>query len=405
MKTKCVADIKDRDLVDGIFLVKDKILAMAKNGKPYLTLKLMDKSGEVDAKVWDNADEVGSLFDKNDFLAVRAKASVYLGKMQLILSELKLVPEDQVDLADFLPETDRDINVMVGELKGLVSSLRDPELKRLLIAFFGDPELMAQFRVAPAAKGMHHVYLGGLLEHSLAVAKLVDAMTPLYEGLNRDLLIAGALLHDIGKVREMSYIRSFDYTDEGKLIGHITIGVEMLQERISSLPGFPVELGMLLKHMLLSHHGQYEYGSPKRPKTLEATILNYLDDLDSKINGIRTHIRKEPDNPSRWTSYHRLYDRYFFKENCLQGEEMELRPEDCLEPSERIPERVSPPPFSSPPPQAPQAQHPPEAPRAPQAQQAQQQKGGAPQEPARGNEQGRKNFSNNPFAALKNPKG
>jgi 3'-5' exoribonuclease len=286
----------------------------------------------------------------------------------------------------------------------LISTLKDPDLGRLMNAFFHDEEILAQYRVAPAAKGMHHVYLGGLLEHSLAVAKLVDATVPLYDGLNRDLLIAGALLHDIGKVREMTYLRSFDYSDEGKLIGHITIGVEMLHERVTGLPGFPAELAMLLKHMILSHHGQYEYGSPKRPKTLEATILNYLDDLDSKINGIRTHIRKEPDNPSRWTSYHRLYDRYFFKENCLQGEEMEPGPEDCLEPSERIPERVSPPPFSAPPPQAPRAQHPPLAPGAPQPQQAQQQKGGAPQEPARGNEQGRKNFSNNPFAALKNPK-
>jgi 3'-5' exoribonuclease len=363
LKRKCVADIKDRDLVDAVFLVKDKILAMAKNGKPYLTLKLMDKSGEVDAKVWDNADEIGLLFDKNDFLAVRAKASVYLGKMQLILSELKRVPEEEVDLADFLPETDRDINLMVEELQALVASLKDPDLARLLQAFFQDPELLAQFRVAPAAKGMHHVYLGGLLEHSLAVAKLVDAMIPLYQGLNRDLLIAGALLHDVGKVREMTYMRSFDYSDEGKLIGHITIGVEMLQERISSLPGFPVELGMLLKHMLLSHHGQYEYGSPKRPKTMEATILNYLDDLDSKINGIRTHIRKEPDNPSRWTSYHRLYDRYFFKENGLQDEEPEV-PE--LTQAELLPE----PPV-------------------------------ARQEPAPGKE-AKRNFSNSPFAGLKN---
>jgi 3'-5' exoribonuclease len=323
LKKKSVAEIKDRDLVESVFLVKDKILAMAKNGKPYLTLKLMDKTGEVDAKIWDNADATAAIFDRNDFLAVRAKASVYLGKMQLIVSELKRVPEESVDLADFLPETDRDINLMVEELAALVDSLADPDLKRLLNSFFGDPELMAQYRVAPAAKGMHHVYLGGLLEHSLAVAKLVDAMVPLYEGLNRDLLVAGALLHDVGKVREMTYLRAFDYSDEGKLIGHITIGVEMLQERLAKLPGFPVELGMLLKHMLLSHHGQYEYGSPKRPKTVEATILNYLDDLDSKINGIRTHIRKEPDNPSRWTSYHRLYDRYFFKENCLHSEEQE----------------------------------------------------------------------------------
>jgi len=387
LKKKCVADIKDRDMVDAVFLVKDKILAMAKNGKPYLTLKLMDKTGEVDAKVWDNADEIGSLFEKNDFLAVHAKASVYLGKMQLILSDLKLVPEEQVDLADFLPETDRDINIMVDELKALVASLKDPNLKRLLIAFFGDPELLAQFRVAPAAKGMHHVYLGGLLEHSLAVAKLVDAMMPLYEGLNRDLLIAGALLHDVGKVREMTYMRSFDYSDEGKLIGHITIGVEMLQERITSLPGFPVELGMLLKHMLLSHHGQYEYGSPKRPKTMEATILNYLDDLDSKINGIRTHIRKEPDNPSRWTSYHRLYDRYFFKENCLQGED-DLSPVEFPElEAELVPET-----------EAEQLQKTvaqavvETVPEPAVARQAAQ----------RGRDESRKPFSNSPFATLKN---
>jgi 3'-5' exoribonuclease len=378
LKKICVADIKDRDMVDAVFLVKEKILAMAKNGKPYLTLKLMDKTGELDAKVWDNADEVGALFDKNDFLAVRAKASVYLGKMQLILSELKRVPEEQVHLADFLPETDRDISLMEQELHALVASLRDPDLQRLLNSFFCDCELIAQFRLAPAAKGMHHVYLGGLLEHSLAVAKLVDAMAPLYEGLNRDLLIAGALLHDVGKVREMTYLRSFDYTDEGKLIGHITIGAEMLQERISSLPGFPVELGMLLKHMILSHHGQYEYGSPKRPKTMEATILNYLDDLDSKINGIRTHIRKEPDNPSRWTSYHRLYDRYFFKENCLH-EDDELHPEDFLEPAELVPEPTA----------------------VPEAEAARQEPVEARQERG-GRAEGRKSFSNNPFATLKN---
>ena len=310
-----VSDIKDRSQVESVFLVREKITAMAKNGKPYLTLKLMDKSGEVDGKVWDNVDQVAAGFDKDDFISIRAKATIYLGKMQLVIAELKRVPDEEVVLADFLPEAARAIDEMVDELGSLLATITDPHLKPLLAAFFEDSALMALYRNAPAAKGMHHVYLGGLLEHSLAVAKLVDSVVPLYEGVNRDLLIAGALLHDVGKVREMTYSRSFDYTDEGKLLGHITIGVEMLQEKIIGIGGIPQEMSMLLKHMLLSHHGQYEYGSPKRPKTVEATILNYLDDLDSKINGIRTHMGKEAESLSRWTSYHRLYDRYYYKDN------------------------------------------------------------------------------------------
>jgi 3'-5' exoribonuclease len=337
-----IKEIRDRQQVDSVFLVKEKITAMAKNGKPYLTLKLMDKSGEVDGKVWDNIDVTAATFDKDDFIAIRSKATIYLGKMQLVVSELKRVPEEEVNLADFLPETERNIEEMTRELGTLVASLRDPFLQRLLGDLFGDPEFMSRYRVAPAAKGMHHVYLGGLLEHSLAVARLVEQIVPLYPDLNRDLLITGALLHDMGKVREMTYLRSFDYSDEGKLIGHITIGVEMLHERIIAIPGFPPELAMLLKHLILSHHGQYEFGSPKRPKTIEATILNYLDDLDSKINGIRTHIRKEPDSNSSWTAYHRLYDRYYFKENCLESEAAEERAGSEEPPSPPRPEPAAP---------------------------------------------------------------
>lgn len=331
-----VSEIKDRSQVDSVFLVREKITAMAKNGKPYLTLKLMDKTGEVEGKVWDNVDVLSAAFDKDDFVAVRSKATVYLGKMQLVIAELRRVPDEEVTLADFLPEAGRAIGEMTAELAALLATLGDQHLKRLLAAFFDDPAFMALYSSAPAAKGMHHVYLGGLLEHSLAVARLADRIVPLYEGINRDLLIAGALLHDVGKVREMTYSRSFDYTDEGKLLGHITIGVEMIQEKIAAVGGFPQDLAMLLKHMILSHHGQYEFGSPKRPKTVEATILNYLDDLDSKINGIRTHIGKEAEGGSRWTSYHRLYDRYFYKENC-QDEGAQLEPAAPLQEEEPTP--------------------------------------------------------------------
>jgi 3'-5' exoribonuclease len=323
-----VSDIRDRSQVDSLFLVREKITAMAKNGKPYLTLKLMDKTGEVEGKVWDNVDEMSAAFAKDDFVAVRAKATIYLGKMQLVIGDLRRVPDGEVALADFLPEAGRNVDEMVAELALLIDTLTNIHLKKLLTALFDDPELVALYRSAPAAKGMHHVYLGGLLEHSLAVARLVDRIAPLYEGVDRDLLIAGALLHDVGKVKEMAFSRSFDYTDEGKLLGHIMIGVELVQEKIAVVEGFPRELAMLLKHMILSHHGQYEYGSPKRPKTVEATILSYLDDLDSKINGIRSHISRETDANARWTSYHRLYDRYFYKDNCREESEIPPLPVD-----------------------------------------------------------------------------
>ncbi len=336
MTKQYVADIKDRDPVKAVFLVKEKIMAMAKNGKPYMNLRFMDKSGEVDAKLWDNTDELDKLFDKNDFVQVRGKASVYMNKMQVVVAEISRVPEEEVDLADFLPESPRSIAEMREELHAVVDALSNPHLKALMELFLADEPFMDLYCKAPAAKGMHHVYLGGLMEHSLALVKLVRSISPLYEGINEELLVVGALLHDAGKIHEMSYDRSFDYTDAGKLLGHITIGVELVEEKIRMVEGFPRELGLLLKHMLLSHHGQYEFGSPKRPKTIEATILNYLDDLDSKINGIRLHIAKETASTSRWTAHHRLYDRYFFKGNGME-EEQET---ECVQEEVFVPEPV-----------------------------------------------------------------
>ena len=324
MSKQFVSLIKDRDPVNSVFLVKDKILAMAKNGKPYMNLRLMDKSGDVEAKVWDNTELLDKQFEKDDFVNVRGKASVYMNKMQVVIAEITRVPEEQVVLADFLPESPRDGAEMRQELTDTVTALVNPHLRRLMDSFLADEAFMSLYCQAPAAKGMHHVYLGGLLEHSLSLVKLVKNIVPLYSGINEDLLIVGALLHDVGKIYEMSFSRAIDYTDAGKLLGHITIGVELVAEKIHQVDGFPRELSLLLKHMLLSHHGQYEYGSPKRPKTVEATILNYLDDLDSKINGIQTHIAKEAASTSRWSAHHRLYDRYFFKSNGMESEADEV---------------------------------------------------------------------------------
>ncbi len=308
-----INQIKERDRVKSIFLVRDKITAMAKNGKPYMTLKMMDRTGEVEGRIWDQVDQFSAMFEKDDFILINAKASLYMGKMQLIVQDLKKVNEELIDLADFLPVSKRSSVEMRNELDGILNSLTDPHIESLLRAFFDDPGFFSLYSRAPAAKAMHHVFLGGLLEHSLAVVALASDVAARYPQVNRDLLICGALLHDVGKVKELSYQRSFGYTDEGKLLGHIVIGVQMVEDRLRELPDFPPELSMLIKHLLLSHHGQYDYGSPKRPKFLEAVILNFIDDLDSKINGVQTHIDKEPDREENWTNYHRLYDRYFYK--------------------------------------------------------------------------------------------
>lgn len=327
MKKVFVAAIRERDWVDTPFLVRDKIMAMAKNGKPYMTLKLIDRSGEVEARVWDRVDEFGDQFGKDDFIRVQGKASVYLGKMQLVVQELSRLPEDQVDLADFLPVAPRSSAEMELELRAKVGSMQsEGYLRRLLEAFLADEHFLHHYRMAPAAKSMHHAYLSGLLEHSLAVADLADDICLRYPTLNRDLLLTGALLHDVGKVAELCYARSFDYTDAGKLLGHIVMGVEMVDAKARDIPGFPAEVLVMVKHLLLSHHGQYEYGSPKRPKTLEALVLNFIDDMDAKINGVRTHIEREPDNPSTWTSYHRLYDRYFYKGSASSDQASQPEP-------------------------------------------------------------------------------
>jgi 3'-5' exoribonuclease len=336
LKQSYIENIKERDQVSDVFLVKNKVTAMAKNGKPYLTLKLMDRTGEVEGRLWDRVDELSRLFDKNDFIHVQGKASVYLGKMQLVVQQLTRVDDEQIDLADFLPVSGRDQAGMRSQLDALIATLKDEHIVALLRSFFDNPAFFADFAKAPAAKGMHHVYLGGLLEHSLAVAALASDVSARYADVNRDLLICGALLHDIGKVSELTYARSFDYSDEGKLLGHIVIGVQMVEDQLRRIDGFSPQTALMIKHLLLSHHGQYDYGSPKRPKFLEAVILNYVDDLDSKINGVMSHVAREPQNEGNWTSYHRLYDRYFYT-GGMERQEPAATPSQAVVPSRPTP--------------------------------------------------------------------
>jgi 3'-5' exoribonuclease len=320
-----VNQIKDGDKVESIFLVKDKNTGITKNGNLYIHLMLMDRTGEIKARIWDNAEEFKKKFEKNNFIKVKSRASLYQKMLQLTIKDLEYIPSDEVFIDDFLPKTKSNIEKLFNELKKHANGINNIHLKKLLELFLKDEEWMHLFKMAPAAKSLHHAYIGGLLEHTLNLVKLVIEISKLYPRLNIDLLISGAILHDIGKIKELSFQNVFDYTDKGRLVGHITIGVEMLNEKIQELPDFPFELDLLLKHLILSHHGHFEFGSPKRPKTLEAIALYYLDDLDAKIDGIARLIDVENDNKSPWTSFSRLYERYFFKGKLIDADEADLK--------------------------------------------------------------------------------
>ncbi len=312
-KRRFLKDIKEREKVEDLFLVTKKESGVSKSGKSYLNLKLMDRSGELEARVWDRVEDISAGFKKGDFVIVRGFAVAYQGNIQINATTVESISPSDVNITDFLPASKRDLDEMLQSLESIISGIKDMHLQALLISVFRDESIRELFKRAPAAKSMHHNYIGGLIEHALSLCSLVREVSEHYEGINQDLLTAGAILHDIGKIYELSYERSFDYTDEGRLLGHITIGINLLDEKIREIPDFPGELAMLLKHMLLSHHGHLEFGSPKRPKTVEAVILYYCDDLDSKIQSMQAHIASEPDSDSRWTSYHRLYNRYIHK--------------------------------------------------------------------------------------------
>ncbi len=319
-KSFYVKDIKTGDRVNEIFLAAEKNLAYSQKGSPYLNLRLRDRTGEVDGKIWENALAWDKAFKKGDLIRIQARALSFKNAIQLSIIELRKVEDAEVDLADYFPVAKRDREAMFAELLAYCGQVKTPCLAALLQAFFRDAKIVDLFRRAPAAKGFHHIYIGGLLEHTLSVVRLLDLAAAHYQGINRDLLITGGILHDIGKIYEFSFDRIVDYSDAGRLIGHIVMGVEMIDSKIASIPDFPEQTAMELRHLMLSHHGVLEFGSPKRPKTLEALIVHYMDDLDAKVNAFQETIREDRDGESDWTAYHRLFDRYIYKGRKQNGE-------------------------------------------------------------------------------------
>jgi 3'-5' exoribonuclease len=314
MKTKYVCDLIAGESVDEVFVLAEKNMAQKKDGGNYLTLELRDKGGRIKGVVWDNVASVAVSAASGDFVRIRGNVSEYRGSMQVVVRRMKRIPATKVDPADFLPITTRNVETMFERLTGLTRVIETDYIRELLEAFWSDPSFVADFKTAPAAKRMHHAYIGGLLEHTLSMSLLAERIAGHYQGIDMDLLMAGVILHDIGKTRELSYDVQLDYSDEGRLLSHIVIGIEMVNQKLKLVDNFPIQKASLLKHMIISHHGSREFGSPEPPKTLEAFLLNHIDEIDSKVNSIRDFIAKE-DQSENWTSYHRLLERHFYTGN------------------------------------------------------------------------------------------
>lgn len=311
MKKQFINDFKPGDFIDDIFVLAEKTVAQKKDGNNYLNVTLADKTGSIKGVVWDNVDRIVAGLSSGDVVSIQATVNEYKGAAQLVIKNMAPCPAEAVDPSEFLPATRLDIENMFERLLKIAAALQDGHLKVLLNAFWNDEEFVRQFKTAPAAKKMHHAYIGGLLEHTLSMATLAEKIAGHYSGIDRDLLITGAILHDIGKTRELEYTFKIDYSDQGRLLSHIVIGLEMIADKLVNINDFPEEQELLLKHMIVSHHGTQEFGSPEPPKTIEAVLLNYIDEMDSKVKGIRDFMASE-DAHETWTSFHRLLGRHFY---------------------------------------------------------------------------------------------
>ncbi|MGH9497396.1 MAG: 3'-5' exoribonuclease YhaM family protein [Candidatus Sulfotelmatobacter sp.] len=299
----CDCARQENKIVTSSFVVVSKQIKPKKTGEPYLALTLGDRSGQLEAKMWDNVEDVLDAFEQDDFIKAKGLVNKYKQRFQFTIHKVRKLGESEIEFADYLPKTTKDIDELWQTLAGFVASFQNPHLKGLVQAFMADPEISAAYRNAPAAKTLHHAYIGGLLDHVVSLYRSCDLICQNYPQINRDLLLTGAFFHDIGKIHELTYNRSFSYTTKGQLLGHMIIELEMLQAKLARFPEFPGELKTMIEHLIISHHGQYDFGSPKLPMFPEALVLHYLDDLDSKMEAMRAQFERESSLDGPWTSY------------------------------------------------------------------------------------------------------
>lgn len=305
---KFIRDLKEGDRIFDIYLCKHKQGAVTKNGKPYENVILQDKTGTIDAKVWEpNNPGIGN-YNALDYIEVHGDVNLFQGNLQVSMKRIRVCREGEYNPADYLPVSEKDINVMYDELKRYIQNIGSSWLKQLLEAFFiKDEAFIKAFLFSSAAKTVHHGFVGGLLEHTLSVTKLCDYYCKAYPILKRDLLLTAAMCHDIGKVKEISPFPENDYTDDGQLLGHIVMGSQMVAEKAAEIEGFPHVLLAQLQHCILAHHGKYEYGSPKLPALMEALALNYADDTDAKLETFKEILENNSANQG-WLGFNRLFE-------------------------------------------------------------------------------------------------
>jgi 3'-5' exoribonuclease len=320
MKSPYVKELEADQTITGSFLVCSKEIRQKKTGDPYLSLLLGDRTGELDAKMWDNVAEVMETFERDDFVKIKGLLQIFHNRPQLTIHKIRLLHDSEVDFTDYFPASTRDPQEMWRELRQFVAEVANPHLRKLLDALLDDDDIARRYRIAPAAKQIHHAYLGGLIEHVLSLCQLSRLAAGHYRNIDVDLLVTGAVLHDIGKIHELSYERGFSYSTEGQLLGHMLIGVRMVGEKLRDIPDFPPRLRSLVEHMIISHHGRLEFGSPKVPVFPEAMLLHYLDDMDSKMECMRHLLETDRQVDGCFTSYSAPLERVLLKKDKYLGD-------------------------------------------------------------------------------------
>lgn len=319
MKTSYVTDLLSEQTITSFFLVHEKELRNTREGKAYLRLELGDRSGTIEARMWDQFETVARDINRDDFVKVQGRVELYKNRPQLAVLQVRLAKPEEIDLTDYLPHTKGDVEKMWTDLRRHAESIANPWLKKLVLGVISEPEITRCYKRAPAAKTMHHAYLGGLLEHVISLCEMSRHVAAHYRELDVDLLLTAAILHDVGKLDELCYERAIGYTTQGQLLGHIVMELETVTNAIGRIEGFPAPLKTVVQHLLISHHGQYEFGSPKQPMIREALVFHYLDDLDSKLAAVRVALAS-PSGDDEWSSYSAALGRRFLRlEEFLKG--------------------------------------------------------------------------------------